>query len=685
ASGSGATPEGGTFSCSGTSCTYTPPANFSGSDSFDYTVSDGTETDTGTVSVTVNPVNDGPTCSNESGTTPEGFQLSDSVVCSDQEADSLTYSKASNPSHGSLTFNSDGTFTYTPDANYNGPDSFTFKANDGTASSNVATYSITVSAGNDAPTAADDSASTDEDTSTSIDVTDNDTDVDEVDNLTASGSGATDQGGTFSCSNDSCSYTPPTNFSGTDSFGYTVSDGNGGSDTGTVTMTVDRVNDGPDAVDDTDSTSEDNAVVTVVVATDTDEDDDDLVITAFTQGAYGWVTCDSAGGTCTYTPVTNFNGSDSYTYTISDDDYSDTATVTISVAAVNDAPVVSDDAASTDEDTSVAVNVLANDSDIDRDDLDISSYTGSGAGSVLCDSESGDCTYTPAPNFSGTDSFDYTVSDGNGGSDTGTVTVTVNAVDDGQPGGSTNPPPGETPPPPGETPPPPGETPPPPGETPPPAGDTTPPSAQAAADTTIISPNGDGRLDAVHVDGSFDETTTWRFTITPAGASASSDSGPIFTRTGVGHEIDVEWDGRSSSGRVVPDGEYVWRIEGQDVAGNDMAPVSGYIEVDRTAVVFSGIEADPNPFHLKEQDVTAIRYSVAEAARVRVKIKKRGRIVRAFKVHRFLEEGSAVLVWSGRNRHGERVRSGRYVVVLRATDLAKNVTVNRALSIWVKR
>ncbi|MDP9069499.1 MAG: Ig-like domain-containing protein, partial [Actinomycetota bacterium] len=88
---------------------------------------------------------------------------------------------------------------------------------------------------NKPPTATDDSGSTNEDTTLTIGVTANDTDPNRGDKLTASGSGATAQGGTFSCSGTSCTYTPPANFSGSDSFDYTVSDGNGGSDTGTVT------------------------------------------------------------------------------------------------------------------------------------------------------------------------------------------------------------------------------------------------------------------------------------------------------------------------------------------------------------------------------------------------------------------------------------------------------------------
>lgn len=155
--------------------------------------------------------------------------------------------------------------------------------------------------------------------------------------------------------------------------------------------------------------------------------------------------------------------------------------------------------------------------------------------------------------------------------------------------------------------------------------------------------------------------------------------------TGSGRTLDVVWDGTTASGTPVAEGDYVWRIEGEDAAGNVMAPVAGLVQVDRTGVLFSRLAADPNPFHLKKHDVTAIRYSVSEAARVRAKLVKRGRTIKTFRVQRFNGEGSAVRLWNGRNEGGELVARGRYRVVLRASDVAKNITIDRSLTIWVTR
>ena len=138
----------------GSSVTYIPSANYNGPDSFTYTISDGHGgAATGTVSVTVTPVNDAPVALNQSVTTNEDTPATGQVVATDVDVDTLTDSVVSGPTHGTLSLSTSGSFTYTPNANYNGTDSFSFKANDGGLDSNVATVSITVTAsqGNHAP------------------------------------------------------------------------------------------------------------------------------------------------------------------------------------------------------------------------------------------------------------------------------------------------------------------------------------------------------------------------------------------------------------------------------------------------------------------------------------------------------------------------------------------------------
>ena len=112
-----------------------------------YKVSDGALTSTNTATLTSRSPRstDAPVCATpQSGSTNEDVALNDSVVCTDVDSASLTYAKVGDPLHGMVVVNADGTFTYTPALNYNGPDSFTFKANDGFLDSNTATYNVTI-------------------------------------------------------------------------------------------------------------------------------------------------------------------------------------------------------------------------------------------------------------------------------------------------------------------------------------------------------------------------------------------------------------------------------------------------------------------------------------------------------------------------------------------------------------
>ena len=184
----------------------------------------------------------------------------------------------------------------------------------------------------------------------------------------------------------------------------------------------------PNAVNDTATVNEDNAIAVPVLANDSDPDGDALTIQSYGQGSNGSVT--ESGGVLTYTPAANFYGSDSFSYTINDGNgNTDSATVLVTINGVNDNPVANTDSATTDEDVAVNVDVVANDTDIDGDSLFISTVSQPANGSAV-DNGDGTVTYTPNSGFFGTDSFTYTVSDGSL-SDTATVNITVNEVTGG--------------------------------------------------------------------------------------------------------------------------------------------------------------------------------------------------------------------------------------------------------------
>ncbi|MBL7187982.1 MAG: tandem-95 repeat protein [Phycisphaerae bacterium] len=413
---------------------YAPDLNFHGEDSFTYEVKDAKGgTDTATVTFTVNPVNDAPIAADNNYATDEDTEL---VVAapgvlgndSDVDGDTLTAVLDTDVSNGTLSLNTDGSFTYTPNSNFNGADSFTYHANDGPADSNIVIVTITVNAINDAPVADDDAYSTDEDTPLTVGapgVLTNDSDPDD-DFLSVTLLSDVSHG-TLTLNDDgSFEYAPDLNFHGEDSFTYEVNDGKGGTDTATVTITVNPVNDAPVANDDTATTDEDTPVTIDVLANDTDVDNDTLTAGALSDPANGTATINSYGNII-YTPDPDFNGSDSFNYTVSDGNGGlDTAAVTIEVSPVNDVPVAEDQSVITDEDTPVDITLTA--SDVEDDPLAFEIVDGPDHGSL--DLSGADVVYTPDADYHGPDSFTFRANDGELDSNLATVDITVNPVND---------------------------------------------------------------------------------------------------------------------------------------------------------------------------------------------------------------------------------------------------------------
>lgn len=286
----------------------------------------------------------------------------------------------------------------------------------------TATHTITITTANQPPTAVDDTAVTDEDTAVTIPLLANDSDPD-GDPLTITAVGSP-QHGTASSNGLAAVYTPTLNFFGQDVFTYTVTDGEWLA-TAVVTVTVLPVNDAPVAADDTAETPEDKPRTIAVLGNDSDVDGDALLVSDIGNPSHGTAVTD--GTWVTYTPTTDFNGQDVFTYTISDGQLTDTAVVTVTVGAVNDAPVAVDDVAETDEDTAVTIPVLANDNDPDGDTLAMSAVGAAQHGEVSLVGTA--VRYTPTLNFHGTDTFTYTISDGELVA-TAAVTITIRPVND---------------------------------------------------------------------------------------------------------------------------------------------------------------------------------------------------------------------------------------------------------------
>ncbi|MGH8886800.1 MAG: Ig-like domain-containing protein, partial [Egibacteraceae bacterium] len=298
--------------------------------------------------VSIKPLNDPPTAAPDAYTTDEDTPLTvpDPGVLSndtDPESDPLTAALVTGPAHGTLTLNPNGSFAYTPAANFNGTDTFTYNASDGTAVSNTATVTLTVRSVNDPPAGVNDAYTTDEDTPLTVPdpgVLSNDTDP-ESDPLTAALVTGPAHGTLTLNPNGSFAYTPAANFNGTDTFTYNASDGTAVSNTATVTLTVRSVNDAPVAADDSYKTSVVKSLPVLsplkvkapgVLSNDTDVESDPLTAALVTGPAHGTLTL-NPDGSLTYKPNLLFVGTDTFTYKASDGTAtSNVATVKIKVS-----------------------------------------------------------------------------------------------------------------------------------------------------------------------------------------------------------------------------------------------------------------------------------------------------------------------------------------------------------------
>ena len=306
-----------------TSLNYTPAEDFNGIEIITYTISDGTSTATGTLTVEVTEVNDTPVAVDDSLTVIEDADLTSKDVIendSDVDQDTLTLTEVSYTGEGIVAVNSDGvSVDYTPAEEYNGTETITYTVFDGTVST-TGILTVTVTAVNDnVPVTEDDTLTVDEDSGlTNKNVVENDTDADN-DPLTLTevlydGDGAV----AINTDNASIDYTPAENFNGTEIITYTVSDG---TDTATGTLTVDvtAINDAPVAVDDTLTVIEDADLTNKnVIENDTDVDQDTLTLTEVSYTGEGIVAVNSDGVSVDYTPAEEYNGTETITYTVFD-------------------------------------------------------------------------------------------------------------------------------------------------------------------------------------------------------------------------------------------------------------------------------------------------------------------------------------------------------------------------------
>ncbi|MCP5195658.1 MAG: tandem-95 repeat protein [Gammaproteobacteria bacterium] len=406
------TPANGSAVISGSAVSYTPAVGFAGTDTFTYTITDSfSQTDTATVTITVSP----PALNavNDAAATQASTPVTVSVLANDTGM-GLTVSAVSTPANGSAVL-SGSAITYTSVSGFAGTDSFTYTITDSFSQTDTATVTVTVNSAT--INAVNDAATTAAGASTTVSVLANDTGT----GLTVSAV-STPANGSAVISGSAISYTPNTNFAGTDTFTYTITDSFSQTDTATVTVTVNSP--GLKAVNDTATTQASMPVTVSVLSNDTGVG---LAITAVGTPAHGSAVL--SGSTVSYTPAAGFTGTDTFTYTITDSfSQTDTATVTVTVSPSGLNAV--DDAATTAAGTPITVSVLSNDTGTG---LTVSAVSAPVHGSAVLSGST--VTYTPTAGFTGTDAFTYTITDSFSRTDTATVTVIINpsglnAVDD---------------------------------------------------------------------------------------------------------------------------------------------------------------------------------------------------------------------------------------------------------------
>lgn len=338
-----------TFNADG-SFTYTPNAGFAGDDTFDFWAYDGEFlSNAATVFITVVAVNTPPVALSRAFDVIEDAAFTEGAPgvlqgASDAEGDAIAAQLVSGPAHGQLTLNSDGSFTYMPDANYNGPDAFTICPHDGTEAGLPVQMTLNVQAANDAPQGGDVSVSLDEDSTITVSGTEfmanfSDPDGDLLTVLIISGPSK----GTLAMQPDNTwTYQPAPDFNGIETFEFALSDGMETAGPFKVTLNVQPVNDAPLANGEVYNLLEDASLSVKpaegVLANDSDVDGDTFSAILALLPRHGTIVF-NADGSFEYVPEADFNGTDAFAYYATDGVLqSQIVTVALNIQELNDAP-----------------------------------------------------------------------------------------------------------------------------------------------------------------------------------------------------------------------------------------------------------------------------------------------------------------------------------------------------------
>ncbi len=410
--------------------TYTPEADYVGIQSFEYTVTDADgDADDAVVTINVKAgINIVPVAVADMATTYVNVSSTINVLANDSGFDDGFGSIiiTVKPQFGQVVVNANRTVTYTPFNMFIGEDSFKYRVEDLDGDCAEANVDVVVLDKPDfKPVANDDSRGCSFNQPVTVDVLSNDTDLDDSPVAVTIKTNPL-QGAVLLNPDNTVTYTPATDYVGIQTFEYTVTDADGDADDAVVTINVkEGINIVPIAVDDNVSTLFNVSVDINVLANDSGLDDGFKSLSIFKSPSFGEATV-NANRTVKYTPGNMFVGTDVFQYLIEDVD-GDRAVATVTVSVIdrpNYKPVANDDSRGCSFNSSVVVDVLANDTDLNDTPVvvSISETPAQGAANVNPD---GTITYTAAADFVGKVTFRYTVTDTDGDADDAQVTINV--------------------------------------------------------------------------------------------------------------------------------------------------------------------------------------------------------------------------------------------------------------------
>jgi hypothetical protein len=391
--------------------TYTPKADFNGSDSIQFEVSDGKLSAAATVSLRVLAVNDRPTALGSSIATSSGVPVAAILKGADADGDPLTFRIVKAPAHGRLAGQAPE-LTYEPASSFAGTDSFEFAASDGVEESAPARVTIEVTGGNRAPVAIASSVEVSEDAWVVVRLAGTDADGDA---LTYAVTRAP-ANGKLTGTAPNLTYTPKADFNGSDSIQFEVSDGKL-SAAATISLRVLAVNDAPRALAVSRTMGED--LWGSVMLEGSDPDGDALTFTVHSKPANGFVT--GTPPRVSYKPKKDFNGTDTFEFTVSDGKETRRGTATINVTPANDRPVAVSRSIWAFGHSGTAITLKG--TDIDGDSLTFAVTRQPAHGTLS--GTSPNLVYTPTRGYTGADSFEFVAKDKSLTSAPGTISINV--------------------------------------------------------------------------------------------------------------------------------------------------------------------------------------------------------------------------------------------------------------------